>query len=137
MKKSIVWSGLAAAVVTLASGSAFSGGVLTTPAQLVSFERSTGELWAMPSSQPLTPYLNQTFTEYVAADLISFEPPDPCAPPARVWNFVVGYDRVTGAKSTFVYELLLGTMAELGCRATVTSLNGGTPQPLVAIQPTK
>lgn len=136
MKKTIVWSGLAAALVTLVAGTAFSGGSSTTPAQLVNYDRTTGELWAIPDSQPVTSYLNQTFTTYLAADFLSFEPPDPCDPPTAAWNFVVSYDAATGRKSTFIYEMLLTSMAELGCSARVTSLNDGSPQPLLSIQPT-
>lgn len=129
--------GLAATTVMLAAGVAFSGGVATSPAALVSFDRGTGELWAVPSGQAPTPYLTQKLTSYIAADLASFEPPDPCLPPARVWNFMVEYDQRTGRKSTFVFELLLGLMSDLACNASVTSLTSGTPQPLVAIRPTK
>lgn len=132
-----VLSGVAAATVLLSAGAAFSGGVTTNPAQLVSFDRNTGELWAVPSGQPLTPYLNQTLTAYIAADLRAFEPPDPCFPPVQAWNFTVAFDKRYHVQSRFVFELLLGVMADLQCNASVTSLTSGTPQPLVAVQPTK
>ena len=137
MKIRIVSGGLAAAAVMLASGAAFSGGVITNPAQLVSFDRTTNELWALPDGQPLQSYLNQTFTSYLAADLRAFEPPNPCYPPAEAWNFTVEFDQRYHVQSTFVFELLLGVMSDLGCNANVTSITSGAPQPLVSVQPTK
>jgi hypothetical protein len=137
MKMRLVLSGLAAGAVMLSAGAAFSGGITTNTAQLVSFDSSTGELWAVPSGQNLTSYLNQKVTAYVAADLRLFEPPDPCFPPVAAWNFTVAYDQRHHTHSTFIYELLLGVMSDLQCSANVTSSTNGTPQPLVAITPTK
>src|SRR5271155_3478165 len=104
---------LAAGAVLLVSGAAFSGGTATSAAQLVSYDRTTSELWALPSGQPLSSYLNQVTTEYIAADITSFEPPDPCVPAVEAWNFVVAYDQRTGHKSTFVFETLLEVMSDL------------------------
>jgi hypothetical protein len=136
MKMRSVVSTLAAGAVMMVAGAALSGGTATSPAQLVSFDRATSELWALPTGLPLSSYLNQTFTTYRAANITSFEPPDPCVPAVKAWNFMVALDQRTGAKSTFVFELLLGVMSDLSCHATVTSLTSGSPQPLVAIQPT-
>jgi len=132
----MVLSGVAAGAVMLSAGAAFSGGIVTNPAQLMSFDRSTGKLWAVPSGQPLTSYLNQRLTSYIAADIASFEPPDPCFPPVEAWNFTVAFDAQYHVKSTFVFEVLLGVMADLQCNASVTSSTNGAPQPLVAIKPT-
>lgn len=136
MKMRSLVSTFAAGAVMLIAGAAFSGGTTTNDAQLVSYDRTTSELWALPTGLPLTSYLNQQFTSYVAADLASFEPPDPCIPVSDAWNFVVAYDARTGQKSTFVFEMLLGVMSDLGCHASVTSLTSGSPQPLIVIQPT-
>ena len=132
----LVTSGLVAAAVMLGSGVAFSGGVNTSAARLVSFDRLTSELKALPTGQPLTTYLNQTFTSYIAAGPGQFEPPDPCYPPAEAWNFTVAFDQKYHVQSKFVFEVLLGVMSELGCNANVTSITNGAPQPLVSIQPT-
>lgn len=130
-------SGLAAGAVLLVSGAAFSGGVVTNAATLVNFDETTSELWALPNGQPLTAYLNQQFTAYLPANLAAYEPPDPCLPPAVAWNFTVAYDQVHHTHSTFVYNVLLQVQAQLGCGARVTSLTSGTPQPLLAITPSK
>jgi len=137
MKMRSLVSGLAGGVVVLMAGAAFSGGVATNRAELQSYDRTSGELWAVPDGQPLQVYLNQQFTTYRAANLNDFVPPDPCFVLARAWNFVVAYDERTGKKSTFVFELLLTAQADLACHANVTSITNGTPQPLVIVQPTK
>jgi hypothetical protein len=135
MKMRSLVSTFAAGAVLLMTGVAFSGGTATNSAQLVSFDRTTSELWALPNNLPLTSYLNQEFTTYVEADISSFEPPDPCIPTILAWNFVVNYDARSGKKSTLVYELLLTAMSDLSCHATVTSITSGAPQPLISIQP--
>jgi len=136
MKMRSLVSTLAAGAVLMVTGAAFSGGTSTSAAQLVSFDRPTSTLWALPTGQPLSSYLNQKLTTYIAADLTAFEPPDPCVPAVEAWNFLVDYDEHTGQKSTFAFEILLGVMSDLSCHATVTSVTSGSPQPLVAIQPT-
>jgi hypothetical protein len=132
----MVTSGLVASAVMLAAGAAFSGGITISSAQLVSFDRATNELTALPSGAKLTTYLNQTFTSYVAADLRQFEPPDPCFPPVQAWNFMVKFDATYHVQSNFIFQLLLGQMSALGCNANLTSISSGAPQPLVGIQPT-
>jgi hypothetical protein len=135
MKMRSLVSTLAAGAVMMIAGAAFSGGVATNPAQLVSYDRTNSMLWALPSGLPLASYLNQQHTVYQEANIIAFEPPDPCIPAIEAWNFTVKYDERTGRKSTFVFELLLTAMSDLSCHATVTSVPGGSPEPLVAIQP--
>jgi hypothetical protein len=135
MKMRSLVSVFAAGAVMLVAGVAVSGGTTTNGAQLVSFDRTTSELWALPNGQPLSSYLNQSFTVYQSTNLGSFEPPDPCIPFVEAWNFTVAYDQKTGRSSTFVFELLLGAMSDLSCHATITSLTSGAPQPLLAIQP--
>ncbi len=135
MKMRSVVSTLAAGSVMMMAGAAFSGGTATNPAQLVSYDRNSSTLWALPSGLPLASFLNQEHTTYVAAAITAFEPPDPCIPAVEAWNFTVKFDAETGRKSTFVYELLLTAMSDLSCHATVTSVPGGSPEPLVAVQP--
>jgi len=135
MKMRSLVSTLAAGAVMMVAGVAFSGGTSTNPAQLVSYDRSTSTLWALPNGLPLSSYLNQKVTTYVAADLTAFEPPDPCIPAIEAWNFTVDFDARTGQKSTLVFEILLTAMSDLSCHATVTSVPGGSPEPLVAVQP--
>jgi hypothetical protein len=135
MKMRSLVSTLAAGAVLMVAGVAFSGGTSTTPAQLVSYDRASSTLWALPSGQPLSSYLNQKVTTYIEADITRFEPPDPCVPAVEAWNFTVKYDAATGQKSTFVFDLLLTAMSDLSCHATVTSVPGGSPTPLVAVQP--
>jgi len=130
-------SGLAAGAVLLISGAALSGGVVTNSATLVNYDQTTSELWALPSGQPLASYLNQQFTSYLAADLTAYAPPDPCLPPAAAWNFTVAYDQRHHTHSTFIYNVLLTVQADLGCGAKVTALTSGSPQPLLAITPSK
>jgi len=129
-------SGLAAGAVLLISGAALSGGTATHATKLVNYDEATRELWAIPSGQPLTSYLNRQLTVYLEADLALYEPPDPCIPVVEAWNFTVKYDAAHHTKSTFVYDVLLAAQANLGCGAKVTSLTSGTPYPLVAIRPT-
>jgi hypothetical protein len=136
MKMRLVTSGLVATAIMLGAGAAFSGGISTSPAQLLSFNRTTSELQALPAGGTVTTYLNQVFTSYVQANLNGFEPPDPCIPQAAAWNFMVAYDAAHHVQSRFVFEILLGSMAALGCNANVTSITNGAPQPLLAIQPT-
>jgi hypothetical protein len=137
MNMRLVSSGLAAGAIMLCAGGAFSGGVVKNPVQLVNFDPATRELWAVPQGKSLTTYLDQNFTDYIEGNLHSFEPPDPCFPPAEAWNFTVHYDHKHHTRSTFVYQLLLSFMSELGCAANVTSSTNGAPQPLVSIQPTR
>ncbi|HEY8039439.1 MAG TPA: hypothetical protein VIF15_06580 [Polyangiaceae bacterium] len=135
MKTRWVWSGLTASAVMMATGLAFSGGTTTSDAQLMDFNQATGELWAYPDGQALSTYLHEPRTRHVLADLARFAPPDPCRPLAEAWNFTVRYDQRFGVRSTFVFDVLLVTMAEFQCRATVTSV-AGQPQPIVIITPT-
>jgi hypothetical protein len=135
MKMRSLVSTLAAGAVMMIAGAAFSGGTATNPAELVSYDRANSMLWALPSGLPLSSYLNQKLTTYLEADLTAFEPPDPCIPAVAAWNFTVNYDKRTGQKSTLVFELLLTAMSDLSCHATVTSVPGGSPSPLVAVQP--
>lgn len=137
MVKRILMSTLAAGAVLLVSGTALPGGLCSDSAELVSFDNSTGELWAVPNGQSLTAYLNRHSTAYLTADLGTYEPPDPCLPPAQAWNFVVAYDQANHTRSRFVFELLMGTMSAMSCRATVTSVSNGSSHPLIAIRPTK
>ena len=136
MKMRSLVSTCAAGAVLLMAGAAFSGGVATNDAQLVSYDQQNSQLWALPDNLPLTSYLNQQFTTYLKADLASYEPPDPCIPLAEAWNFTVEYDQRTGRKSAFVFDLLLSAMSDLSCKASVTSITSGTPQPLIVLQPT-
>jgi hypothetical protein len=135
MKMRSLVSTFAAGAVLLMTGAAFSGSTSTNDAQLVSFDRTTSTLWALPTGLPLASYLNQPVTTYVAADLASFEPPDPCIPLVRAWNFTVDFDKHTGRTSTFVFEVLLDAMSDLSCHATVTSNPVTSPQPLIVITP--
>jgi hypothetical protein len=135
MKMRMVLSGLSAGAVIMVAGAAFSSGTATNTAQLVSFDQRTSTLWAYPTGRPLASYLNQHLTEYIAADLRLFVPPDPCIPVVDAWNFTVEYDRRFHVKSTFVFELLLGVMSDLACKASVTSVTSGSPEPLISITP--
>ncbi len=135
MKMRSLVSTFAAGAVMLMAGAAFSSGTATNNAQLVSYDQQNSQLWALPDNLPLTSYLNQQFTSYLKSDIASFEPPDPCIPLVEAWNFTVDYDQHTGRKSTFVFEVLLTAMSDLSCKASVTSITNGSPQPLVAIQP--
>ncbi len=130
-------SGLAAGAVLLFAGAAFSGGVSTHAATLVDFDETTSELWALPSGQPLTSYLNEARTQYLPANLTAYEPPDPCLPPAATWNLTFLYDARHHTTSTFMYTALLKVMSQFACGARVTALTSGTPQPLVAVAPSK
>ncbi len=128
-------SGLSAGAVMLAAGAAFSGGVASVHAQIMSFDSASGELWAVPDGQNAAVFLNQPFTSYLPATVTPVEPPDPCFQLASYWNFVVSYDTTFNTKSAFVYGVLMNAMATQACGVTVTSLASGSPQPLVAIRP--
>lgn len=134
MKMRWIWSSLAASAVLFVSGAAFSGGSTTSVAQLMDFNKSTGELWAYPGGQGLTTYLHQPNTVHVAANLSHYLPPNPCLPLARVWNMVVEHDDRTGQASTPMFEALLVVMSRFQCSATVTA-DSGSPQPIVTIAP--
>ena len=137
----MVWSSLAASAVLLVAGTAFpgSGGVN----QLVDFNQSTGELWAIPSgaTTPAT-YLHDASTSHGIADLKGFTPPDPCRGLAEAWNATVRYENThegqTGRETTFVFEVLLTLMSDFKCNATLTTSTSGTPsttQTLSAVTP--
>ena len=136
MKVARLWSGLTAAALVLVAGTAFSGKTTTAAAMLVDFNDTTQELFAYPDGEALTTYLNRHTTQYLSADLTAYEPPDPCIPVATAWNFTVAYDSTHHVKSRFVYQVLLGAMSRLRCKATVTAITTGTPLPLVTITPT-
>lgn len=133
----VLWSGLAASAVLLATGTALPGGsTATTDNQLVDFNEQTGELWAYPKGQTLATYLHGPKTVHVLADLSKFLPPDPCFGLAQAWNATVRWEERHGdrAESRFVFQVLLTLMSNFQCRATVTS-STGTPQPIVVIAP--
>lgn len=132
----LLGSGLAASVVMLAAGAAFSGGpATTTDNRLVDFVQSTGELTGVVAGGNALTYLHNAETQHLLANLTSFLPPDPCIPLAEAWNATVNYDTRFGVRSTFVFDVLLTFMADLQCRATVTSTTG-TTRPIVVIAPT-
>jgi hypothetical protein len=137
MKARMMWSVLAASAVMLAAGTAFSGGGVTTDNELVDFDRTTGELWAYPSGQPLATYLHRPDTVHVLADLSRFTPPDPCRELAHTWNQVVKFDTHKHVTSTVIFEILLTLMSDFQCRANVTSPppTNGVPSPIMFIAP--
>jgi hypothetical protein len=134
MKTRLLWSGLVASAVVLATGTAFSGGAGTSDNLLVDFNQATGELLGYPNGGGLTTYLHTPQTHHVIADLSHFAPPDPCRELAHTWNKVVRWDERKNVTSTFVFEVLLTLMSDYQCHATVTSIDG-TPQPIVYIAP--
>jgi hypothetical protein len=137
MKVRHALSVLAASATLLVSGAAFSGGATTTLNELMDFNSSTGELWAYPQGRPLATYLHRRTTHHLLADLSPFLPPDPCLPLARAWNFTVRFDARFHVRSTFVFDLLLTTMSDFRCHASVTADLGGASgaPPMISVGP--
>jgi hypothetical protein len=139
MKMRIVWSGLVASAVLLASGAAFSGGTTTDVAELMDFDKSTSQLWAYPQGQALTAFQHTPHTQHLLAELSHLTPPDPCIPLGNFWNQIVRFDERHNVNSTLAFETLLTLMSDYQCRATVTSVptQGGGAAALVSIRPSK
>jgi hypothetical protein len=135
MKVRHAWSVLAASATLLVSGAAFSGPATTTVNELLDFNSTTGELWAYPQGRPLATYMHRTTTTHLLANLTPFLPPDPCLPLARAWNFTVRFDARFHVRSTFVFELLLTTMSNFRCSASVTADLGGATPPMISVGP--
>jgi hypothetical protein len=135
MKMRAVSSMLVASAVTLVGGAAFSGGHTAAVNQLVDFDQSTGKLWAYPQNQSLTTYQHMPTTRHLEADVVRFEPPDPCDELIHMWNYAVDYDRRYHLNSTPIFESLISLMASNKCSAVVTSTSG-SPPPIESIQPT-
>jgi len=136
MKIRFVLSALTAATVLLGTGAALSDTTATTSNQLVDYNKQSGELWAYPVGQGLATYLHKPETVHVLADLSRFAPPDPCRPLAQAWNLTVQFDTKYHVNSRVVFDVLLTVMSDFQCRASVTSVTNGVPQPIVYIQPT-
>jgi hypothetical protein len=135
MKMRTVSSVLVASAVTLLGGAAFSGGQSTTVNQLVDFDASSGKLWGYPPNQSLATYQHTPTTRHLEADLVRFEPPDPCDELVHMWNYAVDYDRRFHMNSTPIFESLIGLMASNKCSAIV-SVTSGSPPPIDSITPT-
>jgi hypothetical protein len=135
MKIHVLSSGLAAGALMLIAGAAFSGGMTTAKARLVTFDAKTGHLSAIPTGGALTTYLHDATTIHELADLTKLTPPDPCHGLAAAWNATVVYDDRHDVTSTFIFEALLSVMSDFQCSASVTSTSG-TPNPIVVISPT-
>lgn len=138
MKMRIVWSGLAASAVVLATGTGMSGPtpLATSSNQLVDFDPTTSQLSAYPAGEALTTYLHQPTTVHLPGNIFTFTPPDPCRPIVEAWNVTVEYDDKRGVTSTFVFEALLSLMSDFQCHATITNPTTGNPLPIVYITPT-
>jgi hypothetical protein len=144
MKKRAFVCGAAVAALLLVSGAAFSGGGLTTSVdQLMDFNRSTGELWAIPPGQAVRVFVHTTQTAHLPADLSRFLPPDPCLPLARVWNVAVARGtNANGRAHARLFEALIGLMSDFECSATITTFKTDAsattaplPEPMFAIRP--
>ncbi len=129
--------GAAVGAVLLFTGAASSGGSSTSHDTLMNFDRTTGELWAVPQGQALAAFLHSSETAHLIADLSHFLPPDPCRPLAQVWNVAVQVENRSGVKFPVVFEVLLTLMSDLQCNATITTTNLPTSsaQPMISIAP--
>jgi hypothetical protein len=129
--------GAAVGAVLLSSGAAFSGGTTTSHDQLMSFDRTSGELLAYPQGMALSAFIHSPATQHALADLTKFLPPDPCTPLARVWNRVVTIETETGLRFPIVFEILLTLMTDAQCNASITTTNvpSITAQPMISIAP--
>ena len=135
MKNRIVVSALAISTVTLVAGAAFSGGSKTGDNELVDFDASNQQLWAIPHNQNnAVPFQHTPGTIHLEGSTGRFEPPDPCDELVRLWNFTVHYDHAFRTDSRGVYEALLGLMAQDKCLATITS-GSGNPPTITSIAP--
>jgi hypothetical protein len=145
MKKRALVCGAAVSAVLFVSGAAFSGGGLSASVdQLMDFDRSTGELWAIPPGQAVRAYVHTSQTAHLPADLSRFLPPDPCLPLARVWNIAVARGtNENGRAHARLFQALLGLMSDFECSATITTFKTDapatsttSPQPMFSIAPT-
>ena len=136
MKVTKVFGVLAAGAVLFAAATGLTSDRETRRTTLADYDMQSGELWAYRPNGTLTTYLNQATTEYLEADLSSYEPPDPCLRLADAWNRTVEYDQKHGKTSTQMFDRLLEAMSARGCSADLTSVTSGSPYPLVKITPT-
>jgi hypothetical protein len=130
--------GAAVSAVLLISGAAFAGGTsISSTDTLVDFDQSTGELWAQPPGSAVTAFLHSSATLHLLADLSRFLPPDPCLPLARAWNTGVRIEERTGLQFPVFFEVVLGLMSDLQCKATITtdSTSNTAPEPMISIAP--
>jgi hypothetical protein len=135
MRNRILTSALAISVVTLVAGAAFSGGSTTTDNELVDFDQSNQQLWAIPHNQTnAVPYQHTPATIHLEGSFGRFEPPNPCDELVHLWNFTVHYDHAFRVDSRGVYEALLGLMAQNSCIATITA-GSGNPPTITSIAP--
>ena len=77
MKMRIVWSGLAACAVVLATGTGMSGPtpMATSDNELVDFDPATSQLSAYPAGGALTTYLHQPTTVHLPGNLFGYAHP--------------------------------------------------------------
>jgi len=135
MKMRIVWSGLVAGAVILATGTVM-GSPPGIDNLLVDFNQATSELSAYPLGGALTTYVHQSTTVHLPGNLFGYTPPDPCRPLAEAWNLTVEYDAKRKITSTFVFEELLALMGDFQCHASVSSTLSGGTQVLIQVTPT-
>jgi hypothetical protein len=114
------------------------GGTRTSTDKLLDFNRSTGELWAVPPGSAISTFLHSPETTHLIADLSHFLPPDPCFPLARTWNVVVGIEERTGLRFPVFFAVMLELMSDKQCSATITTdaFSNASPAPMISIVPT-
>jgi hypothetical protein len=134
--------GAAVSAVLLVSGAAVAGpltlgGSTSSTDTLVNFDNSTGELWAQPPGRAVAAFLHSSATLHLIADLSRFLPPDPCLPLARAWNAGVRIEERTGLLFPVYFEVVLGLMSDLQCKANITTnaFSNATPEPMISIAP--
>jgi hypothetical protein len=142
MSKRGILCSAAVSAVLLVSGAAFAGGLTlggstASNDTLVDFNQSTGELWAVPPGKAVASFLHSPVTVHLIADLSRFLPPDPCLPLARAWNGAVRIEARTGLRFPIFFEIVLGLMSDLQCKATITTnaFSNATPEPMISIAP--
>jgi hypothetical protein len=133
MKRTLVGC-LAASVVLLASGAAFSGNS-AYQAQVLDFDQTLQELWASWNNLPPSSFQNTAGTQYLPSSVNPNQwPPGPCRWIAYNWDGTVAIDQITHQKSTLVFESLMVLQGRYQCNATVVG-DGGSPQKLLSIAP--